>query len=177
MATISYFDNDGFLALCEPSTYEGFIGTDWTLEQIITLFNERMREGKLVVAYVGQDDAFGRFKLRETASKRPAVWEHTMPLKVEQGPVSFVTYGGLTMVAQFNDERLDTQTRDLEPLTELAPGNYTVTIRRLSKRRSNIWSKFGPLAYPLHELVVTPGRMAEPPAYFPGAKQLVPGPE
>ena len=86
-----------------------------------------------------------------------------------------MTYGGLSTVAQFNDERLDTQIRDLEPLTELAPGNYTVTIRRLSKRRSNIWSKFAPLAYPLHELVVTPGRMTEPPAYFPGAKQLVPG--
>lgn len=173
MTTINYFDEDGFLALCEPTSYEGFVDADWTLEQIVTLFNERMREGKLVVAHVGQDEAFGRFEVREAASERPAEWAHTMPLHVEQGPVSFVTYNGLTMVAQFSDNRLEQQTRDLEPLTELAPGDYTVTIRRLAEQEPIDWDD--PATYPLHELVIAPGRMTEPPAHFPGAKQLAPG--
>lgn len=175
--TVDFFDNDGFLAIADLEGYAGYLG-DWDLPGITALFEERVRTGDLAILYTGQEHSIGRFDVVTTPSAKKAEWEHTFHLRLTSGRLGFVTYTALTMVAQFEHHDLAGQTREIEEIASLEPGDYAVTFRRMKPRKGLLRRTvtFEPeksSTWPAYELVVTPGTPT-PPARFPGAEKLVP---
>ncbi|WP_374928973.1 hypothetical protein [Kytococcus sedentarius] len=162
----TFWDADGFIALADAVAYEGFIGQDWQLPEVVDLFQARVDEGRLAVMYVGQELAQGRFELVDAPSAAPAEFEWTQPLQVVSGQLSFVTYTALTMVALFDDERLADQGSELEAAWAVDPGAYSLTFRRLA-----VDAPLGEDEFPPWEVVLAPGA-GNAPGPFPGSEEL-----
>jgi len=52
-------DDSGFLALVVPATYETFVDSDWTLEQLLTHFKAQMDLRSLLIWGTGLE-GFGK---------------------------------------------------------------------------------------------------------------------
>lgn len=120
-------DEDGFVCIVAPDTYEGFVHVDWTLDSLLARFVEQMNRGSLFIAYPGPDDADSDIAFetmpRETSEGRTASGT------VQVGPAGLwlTDYTQLTMAAQFSDESSIAKYSQRLPI---APGQYQVTLHK-----------------------------------------------
>ena len=124
------FDEDGFLVLVSPEHYDGFVGEDWTLAQLLDRFVEQMNFGNAFIAYPGDDAADEPFQLVNRHVAGRIVRETSGTLRVGAAGLRLTSYTQLTMAAQFQDEDAARPQNSL-PLP-CAPGVYRVSLRELA---------------------------------------------
>lgn len=123
-------DEDGFVALVSPDAYSGFIGEDWTLDQLIPCFLKNLNTGALFVAHLGPDLANEPLRISSTRSPIPALREFSSLIQVGQAGVQVTDYTQLTMSAQFADEPPITRSHLTLPIPA---GVYQVTLRQFAQ--------------------------------------------
>lgn len=119
-------DDSGFLALVVPSAYESFVGSEWTLEQILSHFNAQMEQRSLLIWCTGMEGLWN-VEVRLTKSDVGGFREVSGLLEVRGGSLLLTNYESLTMAAQFEQVSLpEEHQRDL--LLPLPDGAYTCRI-------------------------------------------------
>lgn len=96
-------DEDGFVALVCPDTYSGYVGEDWTLDQVLATFVEQMNTGALFSVYPGPDLADASLRISDTPSTAAAQREVSGLIRVGEAGLWLTDYTQLTMAAQFID--------------------------------------------------------------------------
>ena len=125
----SQVDEDGFVALVCPNEYSGYIGEDWTFEQVLGKFVEQMNNNIMFIAYAGADFADEPLRISNTPSSDAARRETSGLLQVGQEGLWLTDYTQLTMAAQFRDEKPNAN-HHLE--LPIPPGLYRVTLRQFA---------------------------------------------
>ncbi|WMD21693.1 hypothetical protein RAS12_04770 [Achromobacter seleniivolatilans] len=123
----SEVDEDGFVALVCPDAYAGYVGEDWTLEQVIERFLAQMNAQVLFVAHLGPDFANGRLRISNRPTPLATQREASGLLRVEDDGLWLTDYTQLTMAAQFDNERAIARYHTQLPIPG---GAYRVTLRQ-----------------------------------------------
>ncbi|OYD61034.1 hypothetical protein BDB13_5962 [Rhodococcus sp. OK302] len=139
---ITSVDEDGFICLVAAGHYDGFVGTDWELDELLTRFAEQMSRGALFVAYAGPDAAGGELRIVAEGSSQRAEREAAGVIDAADG-VWLTDYTQLTMGAQFDDERPETD--DPDSRLSVPAGRYRILLREFASDDG-----------PVFELVVSP---------------------
>lgn len=126
---LAEIDADGFIALVSPEKYDGFIGDDWTLEQLMQHFLKNLNAGTLFVAHLGTDLANEPLRFSNTRTPVIAWREASAFFQVGQDGIRITDYTQLTMAAQFPDEP---PSNDTHPTLSIPPGVYQVTLRQFA---------------------------------------------
>jgi hypothetical protein len=122
-------DDSGFLALVVPATYETYVASDWTFDQILAHFEAQMRRRSLLIWGTGLE---GLWRVDVTRKKTgiKGYREISGPLRVTGGSLLLTNYESLTMAAQFDDVTLpEPHQEDL--LVSLPDGDYTCRITQM----------------------------------------------
>jgi len=121
-------DEDGFVCLACPDTYEGFVDEDWTLSQVLSRFAEQMSLGRAFVAYPGPDCCDEPLTVTDALSDKPASRVVSGVMSVGEGGLWLTDYTEMTMAAQFPDSR---PIAYYHPRLPVVPGIYKVILRQL----------------------------------------------
>lgn len=69
LGTYSITDDTGILALVDPSEYQGYIGAQWTYEQILERFRKAMALHQMLIWETGMECIWNvRINLNESSS-------------------------------------------------------------------------------------------------------------
>ncbi|MDP0399752.1 hypothetical protein [Tsukamurella strandjordii] len=121
-------DDDGFVLLVTPDSYDSYIDEDWTLDQITTRFTEQMTAGSMFAAYVGPDAALHQLTYGAPAPSAAVAREASSAIDVAAGGLWLTDYTQVTMAAQFEDQQpLGTYSTRLP----VDPGRYEVRLQQL----------------------------------------------
>ena len=126
-------DEDGFVALVCPDTYQGFVNEDWTLEQVLSRFVEQMGAGALFAIYPGPDVADMSVRISDVPSSATAWREVSGLVRVGEGGLWLTDYTQLTMAAQFQDSRPIEDGRIDHIRLPIPSGVYQITARQFSR--------------------------------------------
>lgn len=98
-------DDSGFLALVVPATYEGFVDSEWTLDQLLAHFKSQMARNSLLIWGTGLE---GFWNVDLVLNKTAVIGfrEVSGPIHVVGGSILLTNYESLTTAAQFNDVAL-----------------------------------------------------------------------
>jgi hypothetical protein len=119
-------DDSGFLALVVPATYETFVASNWTLDQILAHFKAQMARRSLLIWGTGLE-GFWKVDVSLANAKVKGFREVIGPLHVVGESLLLTNYESLTMAAQFKDVTLpERHQQDL--VVSLPDGNYTCRI-------------------------------------------------
>ena len=135
MADLSFemaaeIDYDGFICLVCPASYDGFVGADWSVEQIQSKFVDQMNTGSLFVAYPGPDLAGQSLRISGVASEAPCLRETHGLLQVGEDGLWLTDYSELTMAAQFSDSR---PVGDYHVRLPVPAGFFRITVRQFAQ--------------------------------------------
>lgn len=126
---ITSVDENGFICLVAAGVYEGFVGTDWQLDELLTRFAEQLSRGALFVAYAGPDAAGEELRIVAEGSLQRAERETEGVIDATNG-VWVTDYTQLTMAAQFDDERPEPD--DPESRLSIPAGRYRISLREFA---------------------------------------------
>jgi hypothetical protein len=122
-------DDTGMLALVDPIAYKGFIDRDWTYDQIVERFREAMTLKQLLIWETGFEGIW-RVRISDDDDRSGEAAQGfrsiTGPIQTS-GTLYLVNYETLSMVAQFEDERIDSPGK-LRFCFTVKPDIYNVTI-------------------------------------------------
>ena len=118
-------DDDGFVCVVAPDSYEGFVDEDWTLDRLLVRFVEQMNRGSLFVAYPGPDAANSAIAFDRKQGRTAAGREASGIVQVGEAGLWLTDYTELTMAAQFSDESPIASYSQRLPVTA---GRYRVTL-------------------------------------------------
>jgi hypothetical protein len=122
-------DDSGFLALVVPATYQSFVASDWTLDQILTHFKKQMARRCLLIWGTGLEGFWGvDVRLKQTHAK--GIRQIKGPLEVVGKSLLLTNYESLTMAAQFEHVTLP-EKHQSDLLVSLPNGNYSCTITQM----------------------------------------------
>jgi hypothetical protein len=119
-------DDSGFLAVVVPATYQTFVDRNWKFDQLFDHFRQEMAQRSLLVWGTGLEGIW-KVDVRVQQSSARGFRENSAPLSVVGGAVLVTNYESLTMVAQFEDERLP-QKHEQDQLVTLPDGDYCCRI-------------------------------------------------
>lgn len=119
-------DDDGFVCVVAPDSYEGFVDEDWTLDRLLARFVEQMNRGSLFVVYPGPDCANSEILFGTEQTPTNAGREASGIVEVGAAGLWLTDYAELTMAAQFSDESPIASYSHHLPVTA---GRYRITIR------------------------------------------------
>jgi len=122
-------DDSGFLALVDPDAYRGFVGEDWQSEDVLQRFQEEMLALHVLPWGTGMENLW-RVVVRRTITSVSGFREVTGWIISSSGRLLLTNYESLTMVAQFEDQRLP-QPQERDQLLEVEPGAYRCRIVQL----------------------------------------------
>ncbi|MEX6690894.1 hypothetical protein QTN47_25520 [Danxiaibacter flavus] len=127
--TLSVTDDSGFLAIVNADKYKSFVDENWEYEQLIKHFVDQMNNNSLVIWATGSE---GEWTMRFTdkQSDKQSFKEFSKSINITNGKLWLINYEDLTMVAQFEDEKIPlNHNKDL--FIQLDNGIYNITIRQL----------------------------------------------
>ena len=119
-------DDDGFVCVVAPDSYEGFVDEDWTLDSLLARFVQQMNRGSLFVAYPGPDAANSEIAFGTEQAPTGAGREASGIVQVGTAGLWLTDYAELTMAAQFSDESPIASYSQRLPV---ATGRYRITLR------------------------------------------------
>lgn len=128
-ARISSVDEDGFVCLVAAGPYEGFVGEDWELGELLTRFAEQVNRGALFVVYAGPEAAGGELRIVAEGSSERASREVAGVIDAGDG-VWLTDYTQLTVAAQFDDMRPEPE--DPEFRLSVPAGRYRLLLREFA---------------------------------------------
>ncbi len=115
-------DDSGFLAIVVPANYRTFVDRNWRFGQLIDHFRQQMAQRSLLIWGTGLEGSW-KIDVRTEQSLARGFREVSGPLRVIGGCVLVTNFESLTMVAQFDDERLP-QKHERDQVVSLADGDY-----------------------------------------------------
>jgi hypothetical protein len=119
-------DDSGFLAIVVPASYRTFVNRKWRFDQLIDHFRQQMAQWSLLIWGTGLENDW-RVDVRTEQSSARGFREVSGPLRVAGGCVLVTNYDSLTMVAQYEDQRLP-QKHEQDQVVSLADGDYCCRI-------------------------------------------------
>lgn len=115
-------DDSGFLAIVVPAAYEGFVDSDWKLDQLFRHFVAQMSRRSLLLWGTGLEGDW-RVDVRLGHSESHGFREVVGLIHVVGGRVLVTNFESLTMAAQFANITLPEQ-HEQNLLVELPDGAY-----------------------------------------------------
>jgi hypothetical protein len=119
-------DDSGFLAICVPGVYSGFVDKNWELNQLFRHFCTQMTQQSLLIWGTGRE-GYWNVEVRLQPLSVHGFREISGPLRVVGGSILVTNYESLTMAAQFDDVRLP-EKHEEDQLLSLADGDYCCRI-------------------------------------------------
>jgi hypothetical protein len=98
-------DDSGFLALVDPDAYSGFVGADWSLEEVLARFREQMAARRLLIWGTGQEGCW-TVDVSVRGDAGAGVRDVFGSIVSSSGRLLLTNYESLTMAAQFPDVTL-----------------------------------------------------------------------
>lgn len=130
-------DDSGFIGLINNDLYSGFVDEDWELEGILRRFTEQTNLGNCVIWSTGEP-SFMSIHILDEPSQNEVFREVCSNIKVTNEKLWLVNYTDLTMVAQFESEKIPSnENSELE--IPLENGAYRVTIRQKFNPENYNW--------------------------------------
>jgi hypothetical protein len=128
-----YVDEDGFVALVAPDRYAGFVGANWTFEQVTERFVAEMNRRSLFIACPGSDHASADMTFSWAPTTENVQREVSGIIEVGADGLWITDYTQLTMAAQFASEGPTASFSSTRvPVDE---GRYRVTLQQVSDER------------------------------------------
>ncbi|MCK5941668.1 MAG: hypothetical protein KAI24_06850 [Planctomycetes bacterium] len=126
--TLSVSDDSGLLALVDPDAYQGFVGADWELREVVARFLEQMGLARLIIWGTGAEGEWtcriqGRADLEGFRQVEGTITS-------SNGRLFLTNYESLTNVAQFADETLPPE-HEADNVIRVPPGTYRCRITQL----------------------------------------------
>jgi len=123
-------DDDGFLGLLDPDAYDGFVGRDWTIAQLVARLRHQMRDRRLLLWGTGREGTW-RVRVEVDVHAPGGFREISGPIRSSRGRLLVTHWGALTMAAAYPDVPLPEPHE--EPLLRTgSPGDYQCTIVQLA---------------------------------------------
>ena len=122
-------DDSGLIGVVNPPKYAPFVEEDWHLNQLLDHFLEANAEGSLLVWSAGSEGDW-RVSVVLGATETKGFREVVGYIESGERGLWLVSYGSLTMAAQFADEPLP-QPHESHLNIPLAPGLYLCRIVQL----------------------------------------------
>jgi len=124
-------DDDGFIAVVNRASYNGFVDEDWQFDQLMAHFTDQMRAGNIVI-WRTSNDGGGNWlvSFQEQPSATFAFRQFDQFINVTSGELFLTNYADLTMAAQFEDVSIPAA-HNAELKIELKNGWYKLTVRQL----------------------------------------------
>lgn len=117
------------LALVDPDAYDGFIDANWTYEKILERFRAAMTLRQLLIWETGLEGIW-RVRISDDdgqSREAPHGFRSVRGTIQTSGKLYLVNYETLSMVAQFEDEKIDSPHKSRFALT-VTPDTYQVTV-------------------------------------------------
>jgi hypothetical protein len=132
-------DDDGLIALVNANRYETFVNSDWSLEQLKSHFIEQMNKNNLIIWQTSNDGGgiWGLEVYKNTPSENKSFREFNKKIEITSGKLYIVTYTDLTMAAQYEDEKIPSET-NANLCIEIENGIYDVTVRQMFQVEKDI---------------------------------------
>ncbi|MFG2169290.1 hypothetical protein [Micromonospora chersina] len=157
-------DDSGFLALVDHHAYPGFVGANWTYDELLAHFRSAMAERSLLLWGTGREDVWTVDVVVDGLAPLAGFRRAIGAIHVTAGQLHLTNYESLTMAAQFNDVQLpEPHLQDL--VFELPTGMYRCEVVQLEDPDD------GQHAVPAFALTLTAGPAIEPwrePAWHEG---------
>jgi hypothetical protein len=134
--TLRVSDDSGFLALVDPAAYEGFVGEDWTLEDLVRRFEREMQQRRLLLWGTGAENDW-EVQVRQGALGPPGFRSVVGPLVVTEGRILVTSYDSLTMAAQFADVHLP-EAHEVQQELQVESGAYDCAIVQTGEPHGNL---------------------------------------
>jgi hypothetical protein len=152
-------DDSGFLALIDPDSYAGFIGSDWEPDDLRALFYREMAARHLLIWGTGQE---GRWTVEVSASQPPgvAIRDVVGAIVSSHGRLLVTNYESLTMAAQSRDVILP-EAHQSDLIVRIEPGAYRCRVVQTALEPGD-WAE-GPAAEFFIALTPSPGGGASTP--------------
>ena len=122
-------DDSGFLAILDPDAYEGFVGPDWELDQLLAKLKDQMAAQRLLVWGTGQANTW-RVEVRPPAAGLRGFRQVTGRLVSTRGRLLITNYESLSMAAQFPDVSLP-EPHEENQIVDVGPGKYRCRITQI----------------------------------------------
>jgi hypothetical protein len=123
-------DDAGFLGLLDPDAYEGFVGSDWTMQQLVARLRHQLRDRRLLLWGTGRDGMW-RVRVEVEADAPRGFREVSGPIRSTRGRLLLTHWGTLTMAAAYFDVPLP-EPHEEPLLLTVPPGEYRCTIVQLT---------------------------------------------
>ena len=123
-------DNDGFLALADPSKYKPFVMEDWELDKLLNHFVEQMNEGGFLIWRTGYEGGTWNVNFIDEQSNTTSFREFNAFIKVTDRKLYLTEYADLTMAASYPEHNIPSK-HNSDLYYELENGVYSVTVRQL----------------------------------------------
>ena len=124
-------DYDGIISIVNSDRYLSFVDKNWELEQIKSHFVEQMNSQNIIV---WQTNNFGggnwNIEILNSPSNKLSHSEFIKTIEVTDNKLFVSNYTDLTMVAQFDDEKIPSK-HNSDKFIALENGLYQLTIRRM----------------------------------------------
>lgn len=135
--TISHSPDPAFLFIADPDTYEGFLSSNWTIEELWPHVTKQIRDERIAAWGTPEQDLTIRIIVRNYYDLDPPSPEFAAATAFyvqSQGRLCFGSYTHITMSAQFRDSTIDSDTNDhpdySRHIISVRPGRYCVEVFR-----------------------------------------------
>ena len=120
-------DDSGLLGLVDLANYPSFVSEDWTYESLLSHFADQMIRRTMLVWDCGDGGDNYRIEVRRKIGSERGFREALGGMIASENRLYVVSYGALTMAAQFADEILPSK-HEAEFSVPVEPGPYRVRI-------------------------------------------------
>lgn len=119
-------DDSGFLALVVPTSYESFVSSKWTFDQIMSHFHAQMARRSVLIWGTGLEGCW-KVEIELKKADIKGFREVSGPMHIVGGSLLLTNYESLTMAAQFKDVTLP-EKHQKHLLVSLPDGDYTCRV-------------------------------------------------
>lgn len=95
---LEVFDESGFIGIVNSTLYQGFVGEDWELDEVLEKFRTQTNSGHCAIWSTGEPCDMA-VQVLDSLSNHEAVRETILNIKVTDGCLWLVNYTDLTMAA------------------------------------------------------------------------------
>lgn len=127
---ITLSDEDGIIGIVDAERYNGYISSDWELNELTELFLQQMNLQNMIVWRASEYGNTWNIDVVGEKSKKEAVREFSKTIEVTTEGLFLIDYASLTTIAQYKDKSVNNVCTDNSKI-KIEKGLYLVTVRQL----------------------------------------------
>jgi hypothetical protein len=128
--SLTIYDEDGFIAIANPSTYKSFVSSDWEYDQLLSHFVNEMNKDSLIIWETEPGGGEWIINILQQPSGKKVFRQFQKVIEISSGELFLVNYTDLTMAAQFEDEKIPSE-QNSELSIILQNGKYEITVMQM----------------------------------------------